>query len=213
MNNFYVYVHYRNDTLKPFYVGKGKGKRYKTKHNRNSYWKNIVNKVGFTPMIVENFITEEKSFELEKYYIQHFGRNNLCNMTDGGEGSSGCIPNEKTRKKFSENTIGKKNPMYGKKSAMYGKKHTDETKKKMSDKQKGEKHPMYGKKHTDETKKKMSNKHKGEKNSFAKKVINTLTGEIYCSGKEVANIFNINYSTLNKQLLGKNPNKTPFKYL
>ena len=189
MNNFYVYVHYRNDTLKPFYVGKGKGKRYKTKHNRNSYWKNIVNKVGFTPMIVENFITEEKSFELEKYYIQHFGRNNLCNMTDGGEGSSGCIPNEKTRKKFSENTIGKKNPMYGKKSAMYGKKHTDETKKKMS------------------------NKHKGEKNSFAKKVINTLTGEIYCSGKEVANIFNINYSTLNKQLLGKNPNKTPFKYL
>jgi len=193
-------------------VGKGMGKRYKSKFKRNAYWKNIVNKVGYTPMIIQNFLTEEESFQLEKYYIQHFGRNNLCNMTDGGEGSSGCIPNEKTRKKFSENTIGEKNPMYGKKSAMYGKKHTEESKKKMSNKQKGEKHPMFGKIHTEESKKKMSESRTGNKNPNSKKVINIETNEIYFCVREAANIFNINYNTLTAYLKGKLKNKTPFKY-
>lgn len=42
-----------------------------------------------------------------------------------------------------------------------GKKHSDETKKKMSEAQKGEKHPMYGKHHSEEAKQKMSEAHKG----------------------------------------------------
>ena len=45
-----------------------------------------------------------------------------------------------------------------------GRKHTEETRKKMSEKRKGENNPMYGRnrKHTEETKKKMSESHKGK---------------------------------------------------
>ena len=42
--------------------------------------------------------------------------------------------------------------------------HTEETKKKMSEKQKGDKHHFYGKKHTEETKKKISEAMLGDKN-------------------------------------------------
>jgi group I intron endonuclease len=210
-------------------VGKGKGKRAFSTSGRNKYWKNIVNKVGYTPMIIENFLTEEESFELEKYYIQHFDRNNLCNMTDGGEGISGVIRTEETRKKIGESRKGEKHFMYGKKhteetkkkmsEVRKGIKFSEETKKKMSEKGKkriGEKNPFYGRKLTDESKKKISESRKGKKiydeNPRAKKVINTLTGEIYGCGKEVAEILNINYGTLRAQLNGRNQNKTPFKY-
>jgi hypothetical protein len=180
MNNFYVYVHYRNDTLQPFYVGKGNGKRYMSKHSRNKHWKNIVNKVGFTPMIIENFLTEEKSFELEKYYIQHFGRNNLCNMTDGGDGMSGHIPTEQTRKKISQGRMGKThNEKTKKKMSEIKWNMTKETKKKISESKKGKIYsiehkkkisesrigkpsPFKGGKHSEETKKKMSEIRKGK---------------------------------------------------
>ena len=43
MDKYYVYIHY-TASGKPFYVGKGKGNRYKTKSGRNQHWHNIVNK-------------------------------------------------------------------------------------------------------------------------------------------------------------------------
>jgi len=46
---------------------------------------------------------------------------------------------------------------------MLGKHHSAETKRKMSEAQKGEKHPLYGKHHTAETRKKISEAQKGEK--------------------------------------------------
>jgi len=124
-NNFYIYIHFRKDNLQPFYVGKGKGKRFLSNRSRNIYWKRIVNKYGYFPQIMENNLTEEQAFEREKFYIQILGRENLCNMTDGGDGSTGCIPSQETRKKMSENRKGEKN-------GFFGKKHTDEVMKKMS---------------------------------------------------------------------------------
>lgn len=44
-----------------------------------------------------------------------------------------------------------------------GKKLSEETKRKLSEKNKGEKHPMYGKSHSEETRKKISEKQKGRK--------------------------------------------------
>jgi group I intron endonuclease len=57
--------------------------------------------------------------------------------------------------------------------------HTEETKKKMSEKKIGEKHPMFGKKHTEETKKKIGEIHFGKilSKETKKKMSEKKTGE------------------------------------
>lgn len=100
MNDFYVYAHIAgNGQL--FYIGKGRDKRAWSKKGRNIYWRRVVAKHGYRIEIVLGELTEAQAFELEKSLIVTCGRDSLCNLTDGGEGSSGCIPTEQTRKKIS----------------------------------------------------------------------------------------------------------------
>ena len=90
---FYVYVHRYASGPKEgevFYVGKGSGKRaYTNRRFCNPHWMNIYNKYGFNAEIVAKFAKEKCSFSFEVALIKHYGRKNLCNMTDGGEGISG----------------------------------------------------------------------------------------------------------------------------
>jgi hypothetical protein len=90
--NYYVYLHIKEKTGEPFYVGKGKDGRAYSKHNRSQYWKRIYNKYGFDVILLETNLSEKESLEKEIYWIKKIGRENLCNMTDGGEGTSGKIP-------------------------------------------------------------------------------------------------------------------------
>jgi len=102
MNNYYVYTHRKADTGEVFYVGKGKGKRaYKT-YNRSRYWNNIVSKHGREVEIIVDNIDEELAFliEIETIATLRSRGNVLCNMTNGGEGSSGCHPSSETREKI-----------------------------------------------------------------------------------------------------------------
>ena len=90
----YVYRHYRNDTKEVFYVGIGISKdRYKSRRGRNTYWKNIVNKYGYTYEIIADGITWSKACELEQLLIKEYGKKEdggkLVNMTDGGDGILG----------------------------------------------------------------------------------------------------------------------------
>jgi hypothetical protein len=171
-NKYYVYIHFRKDNLQPFYVGKGKGKRHLFKLNRNPHWKNIVNKVGYISQIMENNLTEEESFIRERFYIKVLGRENLCNMTDGGDGVSGYKHSSESKKKMSESIKGlirseesKKKMSESKKGMKFSEEHkkklseskknmSEQTKKKMSDSKKNI---------SEETKKKMSESKKGMK--------------------------------------------------
>ncbi len=97
-NNYYVYQHVRLDTEAVFYVGKGRDKRAYTKSGRSQYWQNIVSKAGHRVEIVHAQLTEQESLDLEvetiaKYRAQGY---TLCNMTDGGEGSSGYVTSAET---------------------------------------------------------------------------------------------------------------------
>lgn len=97
-NNYYVYQHVRLDTEAVFYVGKGRDKRAYTKSGRSQYWQNIVGKAGHRVEIVHAQLTEQESLDLEvetiaKYRAQGY---TLCNMTDGGEGSSGYVTSAET---------------------------------------------------------------------------------------------------------------------
>ena len=126
-----VYEHLRNDTNEVFYVGIGEEeKRAFSKKNRNKYWKNIINKVGYSVNIIHKDIDWEDACKIEKLLIEKYGRKdlgkgNLVNMTDGGEGVFGLIMSEETRRKMSE-------AQKGNKSINFGKTLSEETRRKMS---------------------------------------------------------------------------------
>lgn len=99
-----------------FYIGKGSGNRvnfhfYENRDN-NFLKNNIINKIKISGnnVIVEKLemnLSEKESFDLEIKLINNIGKRidskgTLSNMTDGGEGRSGC------------NTMIENNPFYGK---------------------------------------------------------------------------------------------------
>lgn len=104
-----VYVHLKESSGTPFYVGKGSRKRAMSFLKRSAYWNRIAAKYGRTVRIV-GWFPEECAFTLEKILIHKIGRKNLCNMTDGGEGCSGRKANPETLKKASERLRGKPLP-------------------------------------------------------------------------------------------------------
>lgn len=102
MKNFYIYIHKKATNLEPFYIGKGSKNRAYVKSGRSKYWKNIVNKHDYIIEFLEINLTEFESLEKEIYWINKFGRKNinnglLCNLTNGGEGTSGKIVKENVK--------------------------------------------------------------------------------------------------------------------
>lgn len=103
--DFYVYVHKRASDGRVFYVGKGRNFRAFSKKGRNEYWHRIVAKHGYTVEIVQSGMQEWWAFELECELIALYGRENLCNLTDGGEGVSGAIRSEESKRKASQSHL------------------------------------------------------------------------------------------------------------
>jgi|APCry1669192319_1035405.scaffolds.fasta_scaffold10947_2 NUMOD3 motif len=154
---FYIYAYLRTDGT-PYYIGKGKGKRAYYKYRENEV-KPPKDKSRI--VLMESNLTDIGALALERFYIRWYGRKDngtgiLRNMTDGGEGSSGCYHSDETKRKMSKSHKGKV--------------YSEETKKKLSDAIKGRvpwnkglkgwgghnkgKTNLY--KHTDEAKKKIS---------------------------------------------------------
>lgn len=101
---FYVYIHRRLSDNKPFYVGKGKGKRAWRTDRNNPHWQSVRKKHGFKVEIVFDHLDEETAFQCEKDTIlelRYFGYP-LTNMTDGGDGQAGRVWTDEMRKKASE---------------------------------------------------------------------------------------------------------------
>lgn len=150
---------------KPFYVGKGKGFRYRHHMNKSSL--NVVCpksntikailKTGLEPEIVRvYFSSESEAYDMEEKYIDVFGRRTaggiLTNMCTGGE-------------------IGKNYSGYT---------HTEKSKSNMGKAQKirlsdKSNHPFHGKKHNTETRNKISESAKGRGN--VNHIKNTMTSE------------------------------------
>lgn len=102
MPEYYLYRHIRLDKNEPFYIGIGKKKKsfysYNTeysrafdKRNRNSIWKNIINKTLYKVDILFESSNLKEIEQKEIEFIKLYGRINtlsgcLSNMTDGGGG-------------------------------------------------------------------------------------------------------------------------------
>ena len=135
---YYTYAYLREDGT-PYYIGKGKGNRWTDKNGKNCIPPNDKSKI----IKLKQNLTEEEAFRHEIYMIAVFGRKDLGtgilhNLTDGGDGASGYVFSEETRKKMRERTP------------------SEETRKKMSEARRGEKNHNYGKIHSEETRRKMS---------------------------------------------------------
>ena len=174
---FYIYLLISSLDEKVFYVGKGFGRRM--------YWhkKKAINKEHYNIHLQRKILkliqlggkikyekvfestNEEEVFNQEVETIKYFGLENLCNLTEGGEGSTGYIHTEDAIHKMKEiasarNWNGEKNPNYG------GGNWSEESKKKFSEYQKtqllGENNPFFGKTHSVSARLKMSKYHSGK---------------------------------------------------
>lgn len=161
INVFCVYAHYKPNSDNIFYIGKGYEHRAQDKCGRNTFWIRTVKKYGgFDVRILHEKLEESTAFCLEAMYINAYGRRNqgkgpLVNLTDGGEGPSGVIVKDATRKKLRDCQSGDKH-------RLYGKHQKEETKQKLSDALSGEKHPNFGKKRKKETRDKIGKSRKGK---------------------------------------------------
>ena len=151
---FYTYAYLRKDRT-PYYIGKGQRDRAYCKYKDEI--KPPIDKSRI--IFLKQNLTEEDAFKHEIYMIAVFGRKDLGtgilrNKTNGGEGPSGWVPSEETRKNWSEMRKGEN-------AYWYGRNHSQETIEKMKKERSGVKNAMYGKTHNEKTKNKMSKSHIG----------------------------------------------------
>lgn len=147
----------------PYYVGKGRGKRVYSKARQIPAPKEKSRIVFF-----KQNLTEEEAFQHEIYLISLYGRKDngtgiLRNLTDGGEGASGVIMSEETKRKMSESLKGRTPSEETRKKlseTAKGRIRSEETRKKLSEAMKGNTWNI-GRKHSEESRKKMSELAKG----------------------------------------------------
>jgi NUMOD3 motif len=110
--NFYTYMHTRVSDGQVFYIGKGsaRDKRAHSLKGRSAFWKRTVAKHGYSVDICMRFQNEQDALVHEKFLISCFREMKapLANITDGGEGTSGLVHSEETRKKLSVAGKGRK---------------------------------------------------------------------------------------------------------
>jgi NUMOD3 motif len=170
MNEYYTYAYLREDKT-PYYIGKGKGNRLYKKGSRVFAPPKDKSRIIY----LKQNLTEEEAFKHEIYMIDVFGRKDLgtgilYNRTGGGDGVSGVIRSEETRRKISVANKGENHPMYNKT-------HSEESKRKISVAKKGENNHNYGKIFSEETRRKMSESSKNPSEETRKKLSDTNRGE------------------------------------
>lgn len=113
MNNFVVYAYCRKDGTF-YYIGKGRPGRPFSKRREGIRPPQDRDRI----LILHTGLSEQTAFDFETNLIIFYGRKDLGtgllrNMTNGGEGVAGWVPDEEWRRKKSEDMTGENNPMFG----------------------------------------------------------------------------------------------------
>jgi hypothetical protein len=204
--DYYVYVWYIKDTNEVFYVGKGKGKRYKELSSRNKFFIDMYESHDCDVKKIYENLTESEAFQKEKETVKWYRENTafrLTNQTDGGEGSSGWNPPQEFRDKQSKIHQDQwqdeefKNKMMAIRSDKNGPYKSQAFRDKISQLVQGENNPNYNHHWTDEMKQHLSQVRKdngrsaNENNPRATRVICVETGEVFNCIKYAMQKYNI----------------------
>lgn len=203
---YYVYIWYIVETNEVFYVGKGKGKRYKDTSHRNKFFKDMYDSHNCDVRKIYENLTESEAFQKEQETIKWYKENTnfrLTNQTDGGEGSSGWVPPKEFRDKQSK--IHKEqwqDEEFREKMMIIrtdddGPYKSKEFREKISQLVQGKNNPNYNHRWTEDMKEKLRQKQKendlyiNETNPNAKRVVCIETGEVFDCVKFAIEKYNI----------------------
>ena len=142
MNDYYVYAFLREDRYSPYYIGKGRGRRYLRKEGRCVHPPTDKDRI----VKVKENLTEEEAFVLEMLLIKQW-RDNLYNQTEGGDGISGYTHSPESKAKMSvasKNHIRTEEWKANISKSMTGKKMPEETKQKIRETRTGQKQTKRG---------------------------------------------------------------------
>ena len=104
---YYVYEWFLVDTNEIIYVGKGSGRRYLVRCQRNKYFTDMLEHNLCDSRIVKYFEDEKDAYEYEYEYIREKKKNGecRCNIYEGGSGGSGEYWTDELRKEYSERNV------------------------------------------------------------------------------------------------------------
>lgn len=207
-SDFYVYAWFIKETNEIFYIGKGRGNRYKTTHNRNKFFKDIYNTHDCDVTILLEGLFEKEAFYYERVaisYIRNNTNNRLTNQTEGGEGASGYVPSEETKRKMSISSKEKWNDESFREKIIKIRSDPDgvykskEFREKISKLVTGCNNPNYGHYWSDEQKEHLSKLKKGKNtrssNWNSKKIICLETGQVFECIEDAAEYYKIHCSS------------------
>jgi hypothetical protein len=192
--DYYVYIWYVKDTNEVFYVGKGKGRRYRQTSNRNKFFTKMYESHNCDVEKIYENLTELEAFQKERETVKWYKENTnfrLTNQTEGGEGSSGWNPPQEYRDKQSKIHREQwqdeefREKMLAIRTDENGPYKSQEFREKISQLVQGESNPNYGNYWTDEMKQHLSEVRKtnglsaNENNPKATRVICIETGEVF----------------------------------
>ena len=190
MNNYILYYYLREDFSSPYYVGYGKPRRINARHSRRNGAEILPPR--HRRYVVKSGLTKEEAIDLEIKHIALWKRELdggvLLNQNLGGDGKPG-----------GQKTIG-----FG------GRRHTEEARKKISEKVAGKNNPSYGIPCSEERKRKISERAKerfgnGFLSPSAKtwKLISPCEKEFIITGKlkDFCKEHNISYATMSAAIL------------
>lgn len=167
------------------------------KNHRYDWIRKILSKNDFPIMKIIEETNIEVWEERERYWISYYGRENLVNGTDGGDGVTGRIISEKFKQRLSYLFSGEGNPFYGKHHSeeslekMRHKVISSETRNKIRESKRGKSnslesreklkltwkergHSFSGRKHTEESNEKNCQSHLGKPAWNKGKITNEL---------------------------------------
>jgi hypothetical protein len=203
---YYVYIWYIVETNEVFYVGKGKGGRYKQVSGRNKFFRDMYTSHNCDVRKIYENLTESEAFQKEQETIKWYRENTDCrltNQTDGGEGSSGWVPPEEF--KIKQSKIHKaqwqdedfREKMTAIRTDENGPYKSREFREKIAQLVQGNNNPNYGNYWTEEMKQHLSEIRKtngfsaNENNPRATRIICIETGEVFDCIKFAMQKYNI----------------------